>query len=264
MGQNYDWNNGTRCNLTDGDSATNTNFDEDQIYGLFFYNANNNNKSATMTVEWTDTGGNPKSRKVSVPGATADSGRASVALIWGGDIQRTNGRASAVTATLSAANGATVDAFLGSLTQPIDKSGLEQDTELQDGTEYKINKFSRFYRMLAAQNYSLTLSTTKNAQFIVVEFDPDGATVLVVRQRGKLDDFVVPLTDGAERRHNIKHTTDKSLDWSPIRGNNQQIVVLNADSVLNLGDAHIKLDPVETRAYSGTSDDRQLQGQGSR
>jgi hypothetical protein len=232
---NINWDNGQLVTLGEGDTARAENLNDDQLYGLFFYNAAGNDADTTVEVVWSNS---QKPKSVTVPGTTQSQGLASVLFVYGGDT-------TTVSAAVTQGNpGAQVQAFIGSVKMPMG-GGIDNRELPANGQPQNFNKFTRFYTVPQSHWYDVIVRSDVN-QFIVVQFSEAKALVLVVNR------LVDPSADvqavgQAVNMFTIQTSTTQSID-ADMQGNGRQIVWINADSVQNSQSASITLQSLAARA----------------
>jgi hypothetical protein len=228
------WNGGQRITLQAGQTATCTTLNPGQLYAVFMYNSAQNDTNGTVNIVWSNSQP-PKS--ITVPGTTANAGLASVAFVSGTDTQT-------ISVSLGTNAGiAQVDVWLGSVSMPIDTSGLNNQQLPIDGSEQPFNKYTRYYCVPPSSWQQLTI-TSAITQFISVQFTEAKAVVYVVNEtsNGLLPNQVTSMgtTASAPGIVQIYSTTIQSVQGN-LQGNGSQWVWMNADSQQDSQSATISL-----------------------
>jgi hypothetical protein len=234
---NINWDNGQVITLTEGDTARAEGLNDDQLYGLFFYNSAQNDADTVVEVTWSNS---KPPKAVTVPGTTQGQGLASVLFVYGGD-----------TTTVSAAvtqgnRGAQVQAFIGSVKMPLG-GGMDNKQLPANGQPQSFRQFTRYYTVPESHWYDVRVESDVN-QFIVVQFTESKALVLVVNR------LVDPSPDvqavgQAVNLFTIQTSSTQSID-ADLQGNGRQTVWINADSVQNSQSASITLQSLTARTRS--------------
>lgn len=100
------WNDGKLITLTPGDTATCTELNKGQLYGLIFYNSALADTSASISVVWSNS---EAPAMVQIPGTTGNQGLASVLFVNGSDT-------TTISAAMSQNNpGAQVQCYIASV-----------------------------------------------------------------------------------------------------------------------------------------------------
>src|SRR5215218_6815937 len=154
------WNGGQRITLQAGETATCTTLNPGQLYAIFMYNSAQNATNGTVNIVWSNS--NPPVQ-ATIPGTTANAGLASLAFVSGTDTQT-------VSVSLPSNAGiAQIDIWLGSVSMPIDTSGLNNSQLPLDGSENEFNKYTRYYAVPQSKWYQMTI-VSAITQFLSVQF----------------------------------------------------------------------------------------------
>jgi hypothetical protein len=226
------WNGGQRITLQAGETATCTTLNPGQLYAVFMYNSTQNDTNGTVNIVWSNSQP-PKS--VTVPGTTANAGLASLAFVSGTDTQT-------VSVSLGTNAGiAQIDVWLGSVSMPIDTSGLNNAPLPIDGQEHEFNKYTRYFCVPPSSWQQLTI-VSAITQFISVQFTETKAVVYVVNEtsNGLLPGQVVQMGPTATANVTINAVTIQSVQGN-LQGNGMQWVWMNADSQQDSESATISL-----------------------
>jgi hypothetical protein len=223
------WDNGNLISLSPGDSAVCQKLNQNQLYGLIFYNNVMNDAGADISIIWSNS---QPPATVHVPGTTGNQGLSSVFFVNGSD-----------TTTISAAMlqnqpGAQVQCFIASVKMPVDTNGIANLGLPLDGQNHPFTKFTRYYSVPASHWYQAQIQSNIN-QFISIQFTEQTATVNIVNS---LVDpgSQISAVGTAKNQYAINRVTNQNLSWS-LQGNGQQIVFVNADSVQNSQSAVISI-----------------------
>jgi hypothetical protein len=228
------WNGGQRITIRAGDTATCTALNPGQLYGIFIYNSTQNATNATVNVVWSNS---KPPVKITVPGTTANAGLASLGFVSGTDTQ------TIAVSLPSNAGIAQVEIWLGSVSMPIDTSGLNNQPLPIDGNPYPFNKYTRYFSVPPSSWQQLTLVSTIN-QFLSVQFRSAKAIVHVLNEtsNGLLDGQVTPIgpTAQAPGSVTIQAVTIQSIQ-NYLQGDGTQWVWMDADSQQDSNEATISL-----------------------
>lgn len=231
------WNGGNRLTVSQGNALQAVNAIVNPINVAFLYNST----QAAQDVPVDFTGNNQYFQQVVVPQTTGNSGSAALLTFSGAN----NGGSSSLTATMdpSAGSGAQAECWLGSQSMPINTSGLNNTELLPDGKNNSFNKYSRYYFVPSAQRYILNVSSGINAFYFAV-FNSSGQVFIYVLNAPDSDYTPIvqqfPGDTYASANTHIQVLTKSSVSI-PLFGNNQQWVVMNADSVNDSVNASISL-----------------------
>jgi hypothetical protein len=228
------WNGGQRIVLRAGDTATCTNLRPKQLYGIFIYNSAGNDNTADVKVVWSN---HEKPVSITVPGTTANAGLASMGFVSGTDTQT-------VSVSLAADAGiAQVEIWLGSVSMPINTSGLTNLPLPADGDQRSFNKYCRYYAVPASNWHTLNIVSTIT-QFISCQFRAQQATVFVVNETsvGLLDGQVTTIGPTASQQGAVLISSSNLQSISEdLQGDGTQWVWMDADSQKNSAQATISL-----------------------
>ena len=229
------WNGGQRITLRPGSTATCTTLIPGQLYGIFCYNTAQNDTGVTVNVIWSNS--SPPAA-INVPGTTGNASPASVGFVSGTDTQTVS-----VSLSSNAPQTASVDVWLGSVSMPIDTSGLNNQSLPADGKPHPFNKYARYFTVPASSWYQLTIVSTIT-QFISVQFLTANATVFVVNETmtGLNPGQVTTMgpTATGPGAVSIKAVQVQSIS-NYLQGNGSQYVWMDADSQQNSQSATIAL-----------------------
>jgi hypothetical protein len=227
----YNWNEGGLLTLTPGDTATCTGgLNQQQLYGLFFYNSAQNDTGAKITVIWSNS---QPPVAVQVPGTTANQGLASVLFVSGND---TNTISAAMTQNQP---GAQVQCFIASVKMPINTTGIKNLPLEADGKMYPFNAFTRYFAVPESHWYEGQIQSDIN-QFISVQFTQQTAQVNIVNSASDPSSVIKYAGPTAPGQVTTNASKYQSLSWY-LQGNGGQTVWVNADSVQNSESATISL-----------------------
>ena len=228
------WNGGQRITLRAGQTATCTTLNPGQIYAVFMYNSTQNDTNGTVNIVWSNS---QPPVSVTVPGTTANAGLASLAFVSGTDTQT-------VSVSLGTNAGiAQIDLWLGSVSMPIDTSGLNNQQLPINGQPQEFNKYTRYFAVPPSSWQQLTIVSVIT-QFISVQFTSAKAAVYVVNEtsNGLLPGQVVSMgpTASASGNVTINAVTIQSIQGN-LQGDGAQWVWMNADSQQDSQEATISL-----------------------
>ncbi|HEX8367281.1 MAG TPA: hypothetical protein VF604_01820 [Pyrinomonadaceae bacterium] len=228
------WNGGQRITLQAGQTATCTTLNPGQLYAIFMYNSTQNDTNGTVNIVWSNS---QPPVSVTVPGTTANAGLASLAFVSGSDTQT-------VSVSLGTNAGiAQIDLWLGSVSMPIDTTGMAYNSPLpNDGSVNPFNKYGRYYAVPPSSWQALTIVSTIT-QFISVQFTESKAVVYVVNEssNGLLSGQVVKMGPTASSGVVSINAVQIQSITGNFQGNGQQWVWLNADSEQDSSQATISL-----------------------
>lgn len=223
------WNDGKLITLKPGDTATCTDLNSGQLYGLVFYNSASADTSTTVSVIWSNS---QPPAIVQIPGTTGNQGLGSVLFVNGSD-----------TTTISAAvlqnnPGAQIECYIASVKMPTNTAGINNLALPSDGQAHSFNKFTRYYSVIASHWYQAQLQSNIN-QFTAIQFSEQHATVTVVNQ--VVDPSILVTAVGmAQKQYTIAAVPYQNYSWS-LQGNGQQMVFVNASSAQDSAAATISL-----------------------
>jgi len=228
------WNGGQRITLRAGSTATCTTLNPGQLYAIFMYNSTQNDTNGTVNIVWSNS---QPPVSVKIPGTTANAGLASLAFVSGTDTQT-------VSVSLPTNAGiAQIDLWLGSVSMPIDTSGLNNQPLPIDGNPHEFNKYTRYYCVPPSSWQQLTI-VSAITQFISVQFREAKAVVYVVNETsiGLLSGQVVTMgpTASATGTVTINAVTIQSIQAN-LQGDGTQWVWIDADSEQDSQNATISL-----------------------
>lgn len=228
------WNDGNLITLTPGDTATCTNLNSGQLYGLIFYNSASADTSTTVSVVWSNS---QPPAIVQIPGTTGNEGLGSVLFVNGSD-----------TTTISAAvlqnnPGAKVQCYIASVKMPTNTAGINNQQLPSDGHAHSFNKFTRYYSVIASHWYQAQLQSNIN-QFTVIQFSEQSATVNVVNK--VVDPTILIQAVGmAVNQYKVIQSDYQTVAWS-LQGNGQQMVFVNTSSAQDAASATISLQSLSS------------------
>lgn len=228
------WNGGQRITLQAGQTATCTTLNPGQLYAVFMYNSTQNDTNGTVSIVWSNS--QPPAR-VTVPGTTANAGLASLAFVSGTDTQT-------ISVSLPSNAGiAQIDIWLGSVSMPIDTTGLNNAPLPIDGNPYPFNKYTRYFAVPPSSWQQLTI-VSAITQFISVQFRQAKAVVYVVNEtsNGLLPGQVTSMGPSATASGivTINAVGIQSVQGT-LQGDGSQWVWMNADSEQDSESATISL-----------------------
>jgi len=229
-----DWSAGQVITLTEGDTATLSELNDSQLYGVFLYNTANADNTVTVTITWSDDPGNPPV-DVPVEGTTGDQGLAAVRFLSGSD-------ASYISASVGQdQKDAQIKAFICSVEMPTDTAGINNQPLPADGKRHQFERLTRFYCVPAGRWYRTTVASDVN-QFISVRFFESYAHVTVVN---KIDDPALRIQGiGNAAKMFQVDATEKNSFQTKMEGDGSQQVWINADSVQDSQSASLSLQPL--------------------
>lgn len=217
------WNGGQRITLQAGETATCTTLNPGQLYAVFMYNSAQNDTNGTVNIVWSNS--NPPVQ-VTIPGTTANAGLASLAFVSGTDTQT-------ISVSLPSNAGiAQIDVWLGSVSMPIDTSGLNNSQLPLDGSENEFNKYTRYFAVPQSKWYQLTI-VSAITQFLSVQFTSGKAVVYVVNETmsGLLTGQVQSMGPTAKTAGVVTTSAVQIQSVQGyLQGNGNQFVWMNADS----------------------------------
>ncbi|KJK14422.1 hypothetical protein ACIOVF_25655 [Pseudomonas sp. NPDC087612] len=228
------WNGGQRLTLNAGDTATCTTLSPGQLYGIFIYNSAQNQTSATVNVNWSNS---QPPCPITVPGTTANAGLASIGFVSGTDTQT-------VSVSIAPNSGlAQVDIWLGSVSMPINTAGLNNQALQANGELYPFSKYSRYYAVPPSKWMSLTIAS-KITQFVSCQFREEKAVVYVINEtsNGLLSGQITSIGPTAKTAGvvTILPTSLQSIT-NTLQGDGSQWVWMDADSAQDSQSASIAL-----------------------
>jgi len=223
------WNDGKLITLKPGDTATCTELNSGQLYGLVFYNSATADTSTTVSVIWSNS---QPPAIVQIPGTTGNQGLGSVLFVNGSDT-------TTVSAAVLANNpGAQIECYIASVKMPTNTAGINNLALPSDGQAHSFNKFTRYYSVIASHWYQAQLQSNIN-QFTAIQFSEQHASVTIVNQT--VDPTILVTAVGmAQKQYTIASVPYQNYSWS-LQGNGQQMVFVNASSVQDAGAATISL-----------------------
>ncbi len=234
------WNGGNRLTVSQGNPLQCVNSIVNPINAAFLYNST----QAAQGVPVDFTGANQFFQQVTVPETTGDSGSAALLTFSGPSV----GGSASVTATLdpTAGPGAQAQVWLGGQMMPTNTSGLNNAVLPPDGNNHPFNKYTRYFFVPSAQRYDLVVESGVNAFYFVVFNSGGQAMVYVLNAPSSSYQPIVSQFPGDT--YAINNTTVTALTASsvtiPLFGNNQQWVVMNADSTTDSTNVTISLTPL--------------------
>jgi len=226
---NINWDDGHIITLNASDTATNQKLNQQQLYGLIFYNSAQSDSDAIVNVVWSNS--QPPVR-ITVPGTTGNKGLASVFFINGSDT-------TTVAASLSQNQpGVQIQAYIASVKMPTNTSGINNIALPLDGSNHNFSGFTRYYCVPQSHWYEAQIQSNIN-QFISIQFQEQKAVVNIVNCTS--DPNVNVFAAGAAKtQYTINSDTSQNLTWN-LQGNGTQFVWVNADSIQNSASATISL-----------------------
>lgn len=226
------WDNGQVSTLSQGGTLTCTTLAKKQLYGIILYNSQQHDQNADVEVNWSNS---QPPVKVTVPGTTANQGSASIVLVSGNDTSTV-----AVSIIQTSANPQ-VQCWLGSVSMPIDTSGLNNRELPIDGQSMPFGKYDRYYAVPPASWQALTISSSIT-QFISVQFQEYFATIYIVNPTKHATARVTALGSVSSDDYAIVKAKNppRTISYN-LQGDGTQWVWMNADSSGNSDSATISL-----------------------
>jgi len=230
------WNEGRLITLKPKDIAIcNGTLDPEQLYCLFFYNASNNEKSATVTVVY---GHDEPPIDVKVPGTTQDQGHASLCFV--------TGTRSVTVSVGQQEKDAVIKAMICSVQMPKNTAGIQNKQLPLDGGAYPIQKWTRYYAVPKGHWYRRTLACHQT-YFIEVQMEKDQAEVIILNST-KSPSNVIYYGAGTQEKVTVKSEKGGS-QTSYIKGKGgSQYIWMNAGNVKPEDGATITVESV-SRMY---------------
>jgi hypothetical protein len=228
------WNDGKLITLKPGDTATCTDLNSGQLYGLIFYNSASADTNTSISVVWSNS---QPPATVQIPGTTGNQGLAAVLFVNGSD-----------TTTVSAAMlqnnpGAQVQCYIASVKMPTNTAGVNNQSLPSDGQAHAFSKFTRYYSVIASHWYQAQIQSNIN-QFTAIQFSEQYANVNVVNQTVN-PNTLVQAVGMAQNQFKITGSDHQNYSWS-LQGNGQQMVFVNASSVQDSASATISLQSLSS------------------
>ncbi len=238
------WDGGQVSTLTAGQTLTCATLNSGQIYGLFFYNAAQNDNDATVQVVWSNASP-PVS--VTIPGTTQGQGLATLALVSGSDT-------TAVSASMSSNQGnAQVQCWIGSVRMPTNLSGINNTAMPLNGQPQQFANYDRYYAVPPSEWCTLTINSPAITQFISVQFQENYATVNIVNPLQNPGTSIYAISPSVIQGPPGKGTYSVVAAANPpstlstnLQGNGTQWVWMNADSPQDSSGATISLQPLSS------------------
>lgn len=230
------WNNGQVTTLKQGNTLQCTTLKPRQLYAIFLYNSEGHDQSTEITV---NIGNGYPPKQVIVPGTTLDEGLASLALVSGSDTQ-------SVSISNAQGGGGNVTAWIGSVSMPLDTSGMTNRELPFNGDHQQFGKLMRYYAVPQSRWYQLSINSALT-QFISTQFSENYLTVFINNPTRNADVYIVPtgsVTQGNKAGEG-SYFIQKPESGQPQtityedQGNGQQKVWMSADSGQNSDDAMI-------------------------
>jgi hypothetical protein len=161
------WNGGGQIYLGPGGSASCGGLNPGQLYAVFLINAAGNDTNTTVNVVGSQA---YPPTTVTVPGTTQGQGAAALVFLSGNDTNQ-------VSISVPTAQGAQIEAFLGSVSMPINTQGLNNVLLPNNGQKFQFGGYQRFFAVPPASWQQLTITANGPNQFISVQFLENAATV---------------------------------------------------------------------------------------
>jgi hypothetical protein len=226
----FDWSGGQLLTLAQGDTAQcQGGLNQQQLYGLFFYNTAQNDTGADLSVVWSQS---QPPVQVHVPGTTGNQGLASVVFLSGNDTNTVS------VAMVQNQPGAKVQAFIGSVKMPTNTAGINNQALPADGQLHAFTAFTRYYAVPASHWYNAQIQSDIN-QFISVQFSEQRAVVNIVNSLVDPGSTIQGIAS-AKGMYTTNTSAYQTTSFA-LQGNGQQMVWINADSVQNSKSARISL-----------------------
>jgi hypothetical protein len=241
------WDGGQLSTLSAGTTLSCDSLNRGQIYGIFFYNAAENDTSARVLVTWSNSTQNPPV-PVTVPGTTLGQGLAAVALVSGNDT-------GSVSVSMSSDQGnAQVQCWIGSVGTPTNTTGINNSQMPLNGQPQPFSKYDRYFAVPPSEWCTLTINSPDITQFISLQFQENYATVYIVNPtQSGTDSHIFPITpsiiEGPVSKGTYSIVTPpasqpaQTLSVS-LQGDGTQWVWMNADSPQDSSSATISLQPL--------------------
>jgi hypothetical protein len=231
------WDQGQLSTLAKGQTLSCNGLASGQLYAIFLYNSTQNDQNATVLVNWSLSS---PPVQVTVPGTTANAGLATVVLVWGGDTASV-----AVSITQTSANPQ-VQCWLGSVSMPINTSGLNNQQLPNNGSSQSFAKYDRYYAVPPSAWQMLTINSASITQFIAVQFQEAFATVYIVNPVADAQASVVGVgsvstSPATYFKTVLAPSSSPQMIQEPVIGNGRQWVWMNADSAQDSMAATISL-----------------------
>jgi hypothetical protein len=227
-----DWNDGRLVILNAGQTAKCASLVQDQLYAILLYNASQIDVDAAVTVVWSNTV--PPS-KVTVRGSTDEAAPANFVFVSGSDTEF-------VSISLSPGSAASVEAFIVSISMPLNTQGLNNAVLPVDGQFHPFEKYDRYYAESAAGWRSVTIEN-QLTQFICLQMLQSTATIFVINlgsglAEGQVSKFgPTPNAIGTVEINQISYQSYEAY----LQGDGGTFVWMNGDSRQNSANAEIAL-----------------------
>lgn len=227
-----DWNDGRLLSLSAGQTAKCESLVKDQLYAILLYNTSQIDVDAAVTVVWSNTV--PPS-KVTVRGSTDEAAPASFVFVSGSDTEF-------VSISLSPSSAASIEAFIISISMPLNTQGLNNAVLPDDGQFHLFEKYDRYYAESTAGWRSVTIEN-RLTQFICLQILQSTATIFVINLGSGLADGQVSKfgpTPNAIGTVEINQISYQSFQVN-LQGDGGTCVWMNGDSPQNSANAEIAL-----------------------
>jgi hypothetical protein len=234
------WNGGNRLTISQSNPLQCLNSIVNPINVAFLYNST----EAAQSVPIDLVGANQFFTMVTIPETTGNSGSAALLTFSGPG----NGGSASLTATLdpTAGSGTQADAWLGSQAMPTNTALLNNASLPADGSSQPFNKYCRYYFVPAAEHYELNVQSGIDAFYFAVFNSGGQVTVYVLNAPSSTYEPIVQQFTGDT--YAINNTTVTPMTAAsvtiPIFGNNEQWVVMNADSTADSTNTSISLTAI--------------------
>jgi len=229
-----DWNGGQRITLENNQTASCSALHQGQLYALFLYNSAGADKNIPVNVVWSNS---QPPRTVTVPGTTANEGLATLVLVSGTDTNT-------VSISITNTQGASIDAWIGSVEMPTNTTGLSNKPLPANGQPNAFNTYNRYYAVPPSSWQQLSIQSDTQ-QFISAQFRENFATVFIVNPTSNPYQRVVAVGN-VQKDVDYKIVTPGAgsppqiISYS-LQGDGTQFVWMNADSTQNSQHASITL-----------------------
>lgn len=230
------WNDGQVTTLKQGDTLTCEALKPYQLYAIFLYNSEGHDQTTEVTV---NIGNAYPPKSVNVPGTTLDEGMAALALVSGSDTQT-------VSISNAQGGGGNITAWIGSVSMPINTSGMTNQELPFNGDHQPFGKLMRYFNVPETRWYQLSINSAVT-QYISTQFSENYLTVFINNPTLHADAYIVStgsVTQGnkpGEGSYYIQKPESGQPQTIAYKdqGNGQQKVWMSADSSQNSSDATI-------------------------
>ena len=220
----FNWDDGRLITLTRGQTAKCANLVKNQIYAVLIYNVSQIEIAALVTVVWSNA---VLPSTVTVRGTTGDNAPASFLFVSGTDTDF-------ISISLAPESQATIQAFIASVSMPLNTNGINNAELPNDGQFHPFQKYDRYYIESDPGWRSISIQNLDN-QFICLQLVEDAATIIVVNKGlGITDGQVNKFGLTANQPDTVKIENVNLQTYSNnIQGNSGSYVWINGDSTQN-------------------------------